>query len=274
MGKISRGWELTKMTLRVVRKDKEILIFPILSGVITMLILASFVAGMFLGVGPEDFSEDTFSTTFYLFFIAFYFISYFLAIYFSACVIGCAMIRMDGGNPTVSDGFRTANENIGRILVWAIIAATVGMVIRAVQQRAGVLGKLIMGAIGVAWTIVTYFVVPVLVFEKVGPWAAVKRSASVLKHTWGETLVGNLGLGIIFGLIGLLGLLAIAVGAVAGGLSGVMVGVIIAVVLWAILSIIYSAAQSVLVTALYRYATTGKVSEEFEGVSFASPFAA
>ena len=144
-----------------------------------------------------------------------------------------------------------------------------------------------MGAVGVAWTIVTYFVVPVLIYEKVGPWKAVKRSASILRKTWGEALVGNLGLGVIFFLFALVGILiivlsrvlhvlvalALVLGALSGSLTVILVAVAIAVVFWIVLAIVYSAAQSVLVAALYRYATTGQVSEEFQGVSFATPFA-
>ncbi|OGS42122.1 MAG: hypothetical protein A3K67_07180 [Euryarchaeota archaeon RBG_16_62_10] len=130
-----------------------------------------------------------------------------------------------------------------------------------------------MGAVGVAWTIVTYFVVPVLIYEKVGPWKAVKRSASILRKTWGEALVGNLGLGVIFFLFALVGILIIVLGALSGSLTVILVAVAIAVVFWIVLAIVYSAAQSVLVAALYRYATTGQASEEFQGVSFATPFA-
>lgn len=271
-GRISRGWALTKMTLRVIRKDKEILIFPVLSGLITLLILGSFIGGVFLTVGFAGLDEGNAGWIMLALFVLFYFVSFFVAIFFNACVIGCAMIRMNGGDPTVSDGFRIARENIGRIVMWALFAATVGIIIKAIQERVGFVGRMIMGAVGVAWTIVTYFVVPVLVYERLGPWKAVKRSAEILKRTWGEALVGNLGLGAIFVLLGFLGLLPIALGAYMGTIASIVIGVVVAVIYWLILGIVASAAQSVLVAALYRYATTGKVSEEFEDVSFARPF--
>ena len=266
---------LAKMSLGIIRKDKEILVFPVLSGLVTMLILASFFVGMFFSAGGlEGFANGSSSWLIYAFFAVFYFVSFFVSIFFNACVIGCATIRMNGGDPTIKDGFRIAMENIGRILVWALFAATVGLIIRAIQERVGFIGKLIMGALGVAWTIVTYFVVPVLIYEKLGPWGSVKRSASILKGTWGEALVGNIGLGLIFLLLGILGIIPIILGALIGGLVGAIVGIAVAVVYWLIIAVIASAAHSILIAALYRYATTGKVSEEFVGFDFARPWVA
>jgi len=262
------------MSLRVIRKDKEILIFPVLSGLISIVILGSFVAGIFFTGVFMNSSQDTLNLSFYAFFIAFYFVSFFISVFFNAAVIGCATIRLNGGDPTVADGLRIAGQNIGRILMWAIFAATVGLIIRAIQERVGFIGKMIMGAVGIAWTMATYFVVPVLIYEKLGPWGSVKRSASIFKNTWGEMIVGNLGLGAVFFLLALLGILPIILGVVIGGTAAIVAGAAIAVVYWLILAVIVSAAQSVLAAALYRYATTGKVSEEFQEMSFAKPFTA
>jgi hypothetical protein len=275
MGKIGRGWQMTKMSLRVIRKDKEILIFPVLSGIFTLLILGSFIGGMFFTGSLGNFENGSSNWVYYVFLFLFYLVSFFIAIFFNAAIIGCATIRMNGGDPTVSDGFRIAGQNVGRIFEWALVAATVGLVIKAIQERVGLIGKLIMGSIGVAWTIVTYFVVPVLIYEKVGPWGAVKRSASILKNTWGEALVGNLGMGIIFVLLGVPGLLGIFIGIAGFVMWGAAIGVTIlaiAIIYLLVLAVVNSAAETVLVAALYRYATTGKVSEEFEGFSFQQPF--
>lgn len=272
MGRISRGWKLTKLSLRVIRKDKEILLLPVMSAIFTILVLASFVAGIFFTVGFGDLLGDLSVAMWVVLGFVFYFISYFISIFFNAAIIGCATIRLSGGDPTVKDGLRVAADNVGRILVWALVAATVGMVIRAIQQRVGFIGKIIMGALGVAWSLVTYFVVPVLVYEKVGPWAAVKRSASVFKGTWGEMIVGNLGLGLIFMLAGFLGFVFVVVGGAVGGGTGLMVGFIVAVVYWLVLAVVKTAAEGVLVAALYKYATTGQVPEGLEGVRFANPW--
>ena len=273
MGRIGNGWALTKMSLRVVRKDKEILIFPLLSGLISLLILASFFVAVFMGSGFEAGFTNSNEWVFAGFFIAFYFVTFFLSTFFNTAVIGCATIRLNGGDPTVKDGFRIAIANIKQIVLWSLFGATVGFILRAIQQRVGFIGKIVVGALGAAYTIATYFVVPVFVYERLGPWKALKRSVSILKGTWGEALVGNLGMGLVFFLLALLGIIPIIAGGLLASFWPIIIGFLIAVIYWILLVLVFSAAESVLVAALYRYATTGKVSEEFAGMSFQTPWA-
>ncbi len=272
MGRIGRGWQLTKMSLRVIRKDKELLIFPFLSGLTTLLILASFFVGTVLVVGLGNFSDEMNQWWFYVFFAAFYFVSFFIAVFFNVAVIGCATIRLNGGDPTVRDGFRIAFENLKYILMWTLFAATIGLILRSIQQKAGLIGKFVIGALGAAFTIASYFAVPVFVYEKLGPWKALKRSVSILRNTWGEALVGNLGLGAIFILLGLVGLVPLILGIAIMTVWSIVIGFAAAVIYWLVLGIVFSAAQSVLVAALYRYATTGKIAEDFAGISFQNPW--
>jgi hypothetical protein len=272
MGRIGTGWQLTKTSLRILRKDKELLLFPLISGLSLMAILAVFIVGIFVTVGFGAAFGGASTWLFVVLMIVYYVVAFFLAFFFNAAVIGAATIRLNGGNPTLSDGLRIARENAGRIFLWAIFAATVAMILRAIQERLGFLGKIVVGLVGIGWSLATYFVVPVLIYEKLGPWAAVKRSAHVFRATWGETLVGGFSMGAIFVLIGLAGLLAPILGFVLGGTIGLVVGIIILVVYWIALGLVASAASSILVAALYRYATTGKVAEEFQGLPmFASP---
>jgi hypothetical protein len=186
------------------------------------------------------------------------------------------MIRLDGGDPTVADGFRIARSKALPILGYAAIAATVGMILRAIEQRAGFIGRIVIGMIGVAWTVATFMVVPVLVSRDVGPIEAVKESAELLKRTWGENLIGNGGIGVAFGLITFalmlvgvilvvmlagqgLGMLAIAVGIIFG------LGVLALALVQAALTGIYSA-------ALYRYAVDGNAPAGFDGPMLESAF--
>src|SRR5438128_1985176 len=223
------GWQLTKVSLGVLRQEKGLILLPFLSLLITGAVWIL------------------------------YFVTFFFSIYFNAAVMGAAMIRLNGGDPTISDGLKVARENIKRIAGWALVTATIGLILRAIAERFGFLGRIIAGALGAAWGIVTYLVVPVLIFEKIGPWAAVKRSGSLLRQTWGEAAGGYFSLGAIIVLLALPALLAPLVGFVLGGVVGLVVGIGIAVVYWLILGLVGSAAQSILVTALYRYATTGKL---------------
>lgn len=266
MGRIGTGWQLAKTSLRVLRKDKELLLFPLISGLMLILILGAFVGGMFFTVGFDAALGGSATWLSVILFVLYYIVTFFVGFFFNAAIIGAATIRLNGGNPTLSDGLRIARENVKRIFLWAVFAATVALILRAIQERLGILGKFIIGLVGIAWSLATYFVVPVLIYEKVGPWAAVKRSAHIFKSTWGETLVGGFSMGAIFVLLGLAGLLAPILGFVLGGILGLVIGVVVLVVYWIILGLVASAASSILIAALYRYATTGKVAEDFQGL--------
>jgi hypothetical protein len=253
MGRFGNSWELMKISLGVIRKDKEILLFPLISGIVMAVIGLTFILGIFF-TGIFLASE---ALVYVLFFIL-YFILYFIGIYFNTAVIGCATIRLSGGDPTLKDGFRTANENVGAILGWAVVAATVGLIIRALEERLDFLGKIIVSFIGFAWTMATFFVIPVLIYEKVSVPKAIKRSAYVFKDTWGETFISHFGFGLIFGLLSILGVIPLILGFMAGGVL-MWVGISLAIVYFIFIFVLSSAAQGVLVAALYRYATTGQI---------------
>ena len=255
--RLSVGWKLTKVSLSILRKEKGLIALPFLSLLTTGITWLVFFLGLFL-ILPNP-TNPFGNVLFYVGLAVVYFITFFVSIYFSAAVMGAAMIRLNGGDPTISDGLRVANTNLRRIAGWALLSATVGLVLRAISERFGWIGRIIAGAVGIAWNIVTYLVVPVLIFEKLGPWAAVKRSGTLLRQTWGEAAGGYLSLGVIFVLLALPGLLLLLGGAALGGLTGFLVGLAIAGIYWLILGLLGAAAQSILVTALYRYATTGKL---------------
>jgi hypothetical protein len=255
--RLSVGWRLTKVSLSILRKEKGLIVLPFLSLLATGITWLVFFLSLFLFL-PNP-TNPFGNVLFYVGLAVVYFITFFVSIYFNAAVMGAAMIRLNGGDPTISDGLRVANENLRRIAGWALLSATVGLVLRAISERFGWVGRILAGAVGIAWSIVTYLVVPVLIFEKLGPWAAVKRSGSLLRQTWGEAAGGYLSLGAIFLLLALPGLLLLLGGAVLGGLAGFLVGLGVAVIYWLILGLLGAAAQSILVTALYRYATTGQL---------------
>ena len=177
------------------------------------------------------------------------------------------MIRLDGGDPTVRDGLRIAGGKVVPILGYAAIAATVGMILRAIQERAGFIGKLISGALGVAWTLASFLVVPVLVARNVGPIDAVKESAVLLKKTWGENLIGQGGVGLVFGLV-FFAMIIVGGGAiiaVASTGNGVLTGVMVALLIVALLvaALVQAALSGIYSAALYRYAMGAGDSEGF-----------
>src|SRR2546421_7526637 len=221
------GWQLTKVSLGVLRKEKGLVLLPFLSLLITGAVWLLFFITILFFTAPSDVFG------FWLFYVGLaivYFVTFFVSIYFNAAVMGAAMIRLNGGDPTISDGLKVARENVRRIAGWALVSATVGLILRAIAERFGFLGRIIAGALGAAWGIVTYLVVPVLIFEKIGPWAAVKRSGSLLRQTWGEAAGGYLSLGGIIVLLALPALLVPLLGFAIGGVGGLRIGVGITVV--------------------------------------------
>jgi len=127
------------------------------------------------------------------------------------------------------------------------------------------------GILGIAWTYVTFFIIPVLIYEKKGIAPSIRRSASLFKQTWGETIIGTFGFGIIFVLLALLGILPILLGAYAGGNTGFLIGLICAFFYWAIIGVIASSLNGIYVAAMYQYATKKQLPSEFDPALMPQP---
>ncbi len=202
--RLSNSWELVKASAAVLRADKELVVYPIVSMIGVLLVTASFALPMvFAGVLDSLMSGKSGNINIISFLIAFlfYIAQYFVIIFANAALVSAAMIRLRGGDPTVADGFRIAFNHLGPIFGYALIASTVGIILNSLSRRSNTLGRIAVSLIGLAWNLATFLVVPVLVAEEVGPFEAVKRSAQLLKRTWGEQIVGNLSIGGIFGLL-------------------------------------------------------------------------
>ena len=267
MGKFGRTWEMMKSSARILRQDKELLVFPVLSAIFTLLLVASFVAPLF---GESEFarqlrSEDGASEEMlYLGLFLFYVFSYFIVIFFNSAIIACAMKRMDGGDPTVGYGLSAAFERIGPILGWAIFAGTIGFLLRIIEERSQMAGKIVAAILGVAWSVTAYLAVPALVAKKLGPIDAFKESARLLKHTWGEQIIGNVGFGLVFFVLMLPAVGFIALGVAMGEGIGLATGIGLAIAYGALLAVIQSALQAIYQAAVYRYADTGEAPQEFD----------
>ena len=269
--RFSRSWSLIKASAGVLSKDKELLVFPLLSSICTVIVAVAFILPA-LGMGSLDGLKEGgagVSVGMYVLTFLFYLAQYFVIFFFNTALVGAAMIRLDGGDPTVGDGLRIAGRKIVPILGYAAIAATVGMILRSLQERAGFLGKIVVSMIGVAWTVASFLVVPVLVSRDIGPIDAVKESAALLKKTWGENLIGQGGVGVVFGLIYvpmvLLGIAVIVLAAMTG--NGVLIGTAVAVmvVAFVLVALIHAALAGIYSAALYRYAMGEASSTGFDG---------
>jgi len=278
--RFKRSWGLVKASAGVLAKDKELLVFPFLSSIATLIVAIAFILPA-LGLGALDgFGKDGsghVSPLWYLLGFVFYFVQYGVIFFFNSALVGAAMIRLDGGDPTVRDGLRIASSKIVPILGYAAIAATVGVILRAVQERAGVIGRIVSGFIGLAWTVASFLVVPVLVSRDVGPIEAVKESALLLKKTWGENLIGQGGVGLVFGLLFFL-LIAVGVFAIIGAAltgSAVVIGIAVAALVIALMvvGLVQAALSGIYSAALYRYAKGEGASEGFDAQTLEHAFA-
>jgi len=274
-GSIGRSWELAKDSFRVLRADKELLIFPLLSFVALVIVSISFFIP-FMAVGGISSAQDgQMNIASYVVAFLFYVVSYTVTFFFQTALVGAAMIRLDGGDPSIGDGFRIAFSRLPKIIVYAVIAATVGMILRWISERAGIVGQIVGGILGFAWSVATFLVVPVLVVENVGPIDAIKRSAGLLKKTWGEQIVGNVGIGLVFGI--LMFLVILAGGALCyflfqASVSLGIAGVVALIFLVAILALIASALSGIFTATIYRFATKGDGGSMFNNQVLSTAF--
>lgn len=278
--RIATGWALTKQAVNVLRLDKELLLFPILSGLCCLVVLASFfVPAYAFGIFDaliENRESQQGKILLAAIGFAFYFVNYFVMVFFNSALVGCSVIRLKGGDPTVSDGFATAFSRLPQIAAWAAVAATVGVILKSFENKDNKLGQIVIGLIGAAWTMLTFFVVPIIVIEQLGPFAAIKRSASLLTDTWGESVSSTSSLRLITFLLSLLGVLPIVGGGflianqmAAIGIPLLLVGVLILLAI----SLISSALNSIILAALYIYAVEGRTADNFDPALIEHAFA-
>lgn len=276
MSRFSNSVSLVKSSWHVLSHDKELIALPAISGVVTAIAMIPFAAGAFLaGVSTTDGQTTVGPITYVVAFLG-YLVAAYVTIFFQSALILAANERLSGGSPTLGSAISAATARAGHILPWAIISATVSMVLRAVQERSGILGRIVIGLVGMAWTVVTFLVLPILVIEGTGVKDALSRSASTFKRTWGENVIGNAGIGLV-GLVGaLVGVVVagpiIALG-VSSGLTAVTIGGVVLLVVWMILvSVVSSALSGVFQTALYRFAVLGEEPAGFTHEQIAGAF--
>jgi hypothetical protein len=267
--RLSRGWELTKESFAVLRQDKRLLLFPLFSAVASLLVTASFLLPLWnskyaaLLLDEKRLPNDPGA---YVLLFLFYFVNYAVMVYFNAALVACAVLRFKGGEPGLSFGLQAANRCLPQILAWALVSATVGVILKIIESRSERVGQLVAGVLGAAWGIGTYFVVPALVVGRVGPIEAVQRSLATIRKTWGESLSANVSAGAIFFVVTLILLLPLVLGGVLvsvgignGSIVPLALGIALVVVLLLTISLVSSALHTILQAALYLYAAEGVV---------------
>jgi len=272
MGKFSRSWELVKQSFAILRSDKQLMLFPVLSAITCLFVTAVIATGGTFMLLParaaalaagERFQPNQ-SPVFLLGMFTLYVANYFIMVFFNVALVGVANSRLMGGSWTFRDGIELAWARKGTILQWALVAATVGMVLRTIEERMGIIGRIIMRIIGIAWTLACYFVVPVLAFEDLTPIEAVKRSAKLFRDTWGEKVVGGFSLSLVSLVLMLPGIGLWFALMFLGGIKGFLFGTVLMVLYFLLLSVFMSAVQGVFNAALYRYACFKQVPPAFD----------
>jgi hypothetical protein len=267
MGKFSSTWSLMGASWQVLKKDKEILVFPFISGICCLVVLASFAIPIIAGGAwrhPGGNSSTNTHVVYYAVLFLFYFCNYLVIVFFNAAIVACATMRMEGGDPTVSYGLQAAVARLPLIAGWALVSATVGLILRVIEDRSEKLGQFVAGLLGIAWTVASFLVVPILVVEKKEPLTALKESTALLKKTWGEQLIGNFSFGFVFFLLAVPAFIFIVMGLATGRGVGIIAGIFFAAVYLTGLALIQSALQAIFQAALYLYARDGLVAPGFE----------
>ena len=277
MGRIKRGWRLSKQSWAVVKSDKSLLAFPIISvvaAIVTMIIFFGGGAGMAVAIGSPWAALPLVIIGVYLLTV--------VGVFASVALASCATEALEGRDTTVAQGISAARGRMKLIFAWAAVALFVGILISAIQsllqEVAGGLASAIVGGLaGFAWAVATFFVIPVIAIDGLGPKEALKTSAHVVKEHWGEGVVGSSAIGLITFFVAILPALVIMfLGYVLLGSSAVGGGLLIAVgVLVFVIALLFQTTlMAVFRVALYRYATDDKVLGGFDREGLESAFVA
>lgn len=265
-GRLKTGWALARDSMGVLREEPSLTVFPAISGIAGALFIALIMGGAVLVTG-----DDPGPVLYGALFLT-YLVTSFVAAFFSAALMYNAREVFRGRDPTLGDGMRAAWHNKGTLFAWALISATVGVILRAIESSDNLVARLAAALFSVAWGILTYFVIPVIVFEDVSVRGMFTRSGETFKQTWGETAGAGFGVGLVTVLFTLVGLLVaagvfLALGSSTAGFVGaVAVGAVLVLAAFLLGSTLGSIAKA----ALYVYATEGKRPSQFENVDFSA----
>ncbi|MFL5739164.1 MAG: DUF6159 family protein [Flavisolibacter sp.] len=248
--RLSNGWTISMNSFKVLRENKQLIIFPILSGVSMILIMGSFFTVLLASAGwNADAISEPRQAISILYLFLYYLVNYFVVVFFNMALIHCTHLYFRGEEVTIKKGIEFSFSRLGAIFAWSMFAATVGTILRLIQENLGWIGKLIIGLIGIVWSVATFFVVPVIAYENAGPIEALKRSTQMMKEKWGESL----GAKFSFGLVRLFACLIVALPLFLLGMAiHFVVAIVLAVLGVLLVTAIISASQTIFISAVYH----------------------
>lgn len=271
IGRLKASWILFKETFRFFKADKEMLWIPLIMGAVNILLFGGIVAVFVFAILGGNFqlsAEGEPSSSLELVFLfACYVAGAFTLALSQAAIVHTVHTRAHGGDATLIDSLKVAWSHAGSLFLWSIITSTVGIILRMIVERSRFLGFILALVVGVAWSVLTYFVVPAMVIDKKSAFGSIGKSGQVFKQTWGETLVSNFGLGLAFLVIHLLAFLSFIGLVIACAVINLAVLIVplavVYVIFIVIMGLIQSAMEGILKTLLYIYGAEGAVPENF-----------
>ena len=276
MNRFQRTIALAKASWAVLKSDRSLVLFPTISALVSLGLIAVLAL---LGWATLGTATDVAGATKYTANAATIVIGIlgyvglaFIQTYFLAALVGSANEVLEGRSTTVGQGMGIASSRISRLLPWAIVSATVSYIIQSLEQRAGFIGKIVISFLGAAWSVLTFLTVPIIVFENLGPVNALKRSGKLLKGTWGENIIAQMGFGLL-AVVPMLVAFGIGYAGVASKVTIVaVVAIAIAVIIVLATTLVIGALSGIFRTALYRYAVDGTVPGAFAHVDLENAF--
>ena len=259
----------------MVRRDRSLMVFPVFGGLAGLVVLAIFGGG---GAGLYASTDSEPAAIVVLVVGAYVLIA--LSIFCNVALTACATRSLEGEDTTPGEGFAAARGRLGPIFGWAGLQLVVGGLINLAQmflrEGAGqIVGAVIGGLANLAWSVATFFVIPIIALEGLGPKAALKRSLAVVRERWGEGVTGTFAIGGLVFLVAFLpGAVLIGIGigltSSAGVAAGILIGVGAAVCV--IGAVVQTALLAIFKVALYRYATEDRVFADFDRDELSAAF--
>jgi hypothetical protein len=191
LDRFNRSWQVAKESYAVLCSNPSLVFFPFASGAAAVFVSLPFI-GLLIAFHPH---HGPWAAAHYAIVAAMYFADYFAIIFFNSALVACAHENLNGRPSSVRFGIEAASKRLPQIFCWALIASTVGLVLRFIGERTGIIGRIVTSLIGLVWNIAVYFVVPCMVVDNEGPVTALKTSTGLIKRTWGERLILGVGVG-------------------------------------------------------------------------------